>query len=410
MRKTFAARALAAAALLLLLAACSDEGGADAPATLIVQAAGGESEIQAIEQMAKAFEAKFADVRVEVVGVAQQGDHMARLSTAFAAGEPPDVFLLNYRRFGQFAARGVIDPPQDLSIDDYYIQPLNAFTFEGRLLCLPQNVSSSVTYFNPSLFAKAGVPVPKAGWTFADMRSAAERLQAAGIEAIGFEHTMRTVAPFVWSAGGEVVDNVAKPTQITLDTPPARAALTYLKDLLRFGVNAAEEAADPAEERFARGELAMFLDSRRAVPKFRKSEALRFDVAPLPVDKQRATLLASDAYCVSKEGGHTEEAHEFARFAVGPEGGRILAATGRTVPSHMELSRSDVFLAPNEQPPSASVWLDNIDAVRPLPNVGPWNETEENASDALEQFFADKLSLDQTVARITDESKRLLSR
>lgn len=395
---------------LALLAACSSNSDSGGSVALIVQAAGGESEIQAIEKLAKAFEEKHKDVDVEVVGVAEQGDHMARLATAFAGGDPPDVFLLNYRRFGQFAARGVIDPPaKDLSADDYYVQPLNAFTWEGRLLCRPQNMSSTVTYFNPVLFAKAGVPMPRRGWTWTAMRSAAERFHAKGIEAIGFEHTMRTVAPFVWSAGGEVVDHPGTPTVITLDTPAGRKALDYLKGLLPFGVTVAEEAADPAEERFARGELAMFLDSRRAVPKFRKSDGLTFDVVPLPVDKTPATLLASDGYCVSKAGDHTDVAHAFAEFAVGPDGGRILAATGRTVPSHRGLAQSDDFLAPDEQPPSSQVWLDNVDALRLLPNVGPWNEAESNASDALEQFFADKLSLDDTLARITTESRRLLS-
>lgn len=405
-------RRLLLVALFVLASACGNGDAADEATRLIVQASGGESEIKAIEEMARAFEEQHGDVRVEVVGVASQGDHMARLATSFAAGEPPDIFLLNYRRFGQFAARGVIDPPEPLSPDEYYAEPLDAFTFEGRLLCLPQNVSSTVTYFNPALFAKAGIapPDPTRAWTWSELRAAAEALHAARIEAIGFEHTMRTVAPFVWSAGGEVVDDREQPTRITFDSPEARAALSYLKGLLPFGIDAAQAAADPAEERFARGELAMFLDSRRAVPKLRKSEALQFDVSPLPLDRQPATLLASDAYCVAKAGGHKQAAHAFARFAVGPEGGRILARTGRTVPSHRGLSQSDEFLAPDKQPPSSEVWLDVIPTTMQLPNVGPWHETEENASEVLEQFFAGKLSLDDAVRRIAAESRRLLAR
>lgn len=401
------AAVLAAAIALVAGPACSDD---EVEARLIVQAAGGESEIKAIEDLAAAFEKERGGVRVDVVGVAEQSEHMARLSTAFAGGSPPDVFLLNYRRVGQFAAKGVIDPPREFDHAAYYAEPVNAFTIDGNLVCRPQNASSTVTYFNPSLFQRAGVPVPKAGWTYADMRSAAERLHAAGIEAIGFEHSVRTVAPFVWASDGRVVNNTARPTHITLDTPSGRGALTFLRDLLVFGVDVGEAAADPPEERFARGELAMLLDSRRAVPKLRRSEGLSFDVAPLPVDKKPATLLASDAYCVAKAGKRKPLAHAFAEYAVGPEGGGILAASGRTVPSLKALADSPAFLAPDQQPPSSRVWLDVLPTAMLLPNVAAWHETEEAASDVIEQFLAGRIALEEAVRRMAQESSLLLAR
>lgn len=402
-----------------LTAACAgargsgDSGSApDLQGRIVVQAAGGESEIQAIEEVAHAFEEANPGADVEVVGVAQQGDHMARLATAFAGGNPPDVFLLNYRRFGQFAAKRVIEPADlgDLKREDFYDASLEAFTFEGRTLCLPQNLSSTVVFFNPALFHLAGVALPTPGWSVVDLRRSARLLADAGIEAIGFETSFRTVPPFVWAAGAEVVDSTDKPSVITLDTRTGRAVLTYLKDLLVLGVDASEAAADPPEERFVRGELAMFLDSRRAVPKFRKSQDLQFDVVPLPTSKTSATLLASDAYCVSKASNEKALALAFARYAVGPEGGRVLAETGRTVPSFKALAESPAFLAPDKHPPSSRVWLDVIPTLRRLPNVGPWNQAEEDASKVLEQFFAEKLSLDDTVRKIEEESRETLSR
>ncbi len=379
---------------------------------IVVQAAGGESEIRAIEEVADAFEKVNLGAAVEVVGVAQQGDHMARLATAFAGGRPPDVFLLNYRRFGQFAAKGVIEPAElgDLKREDFYEASLEAFTFEGTTLCLPQNLSSTVVFFNPALFQRAGVALPAPGWNVVDLRRSAELLAAAGIEAIGFETSFRTVPPFVWAAGAEVVDSTDRPSVISLNTRAGRAVLIYLKDLLALGIDASEAAADPPEERFARGELAMFLDSRRAVPKFRKSQGLQFDVVPLPRSKASASLLASDAYCVAKASTEKALALAFARFAVGPEGGKVLAETGRTVPSLKALAESPAFLAPDQQPPSSRVWLDVIPTLRRLPNVGPWNQAEEDASKVLEQFFAEKLSLDDAVSKIEEESRETLTR
>lgn len=399
-------RRLIAALLLVATAACGGGGstGADDDDLLRIQVSGGDSEIKALQELVAAFSKANPGARIGLVPVAEQSEHVAKLSAAFAAGNPPDVFLLNYRRFGQFAARDVIEPP---TLDDpgaYYQPPLEAFTIGGRLLCLPQNVSSSVVYVNTKLFAQAGVPLPGNRWTWADLRRAADAFAAKGIQAIGYETGMRTVAPFVWGAGGEVADSQAAPTKVTLSSPQAREALQYLLDLQRPGLDATERAADPPEDRFSRGELAMFVDSRRAVPGLRKSSGLEFDVRPLPVNKRPVSLLASDAYCVTKASKHKELAHAFARYATGPEGGAVLARTGRTVPSLKSLAESPAFLDPGQPPKSSRVFLDAIPTLRRLPNVAAWNEAEELTDDVLDQLFAGRLTLDAAVRKIEQDT------
>ena len=409
-------RKLLLALSVLLATACSD--GVDpsttegpVSGTIRVQAAGGEGELNALRAMITAFESSHPGTKVDFTGIAEQGEHIAKLGTAFAGGQPPDVFLLNYRRFGRFAARGVIDPARlPGRASDYYDAALEAFTTGGRLLCLPQNISSTVVYYNPKLFAQAGVEAPKAGWTLDDMKATATALAAKKVKSIGFETSFRTVPPFVWAFGGDVVDDLANPTHTTMNSPEARGALEYLKGLLdNGGVTATDAAASSAEDRFAQGGLAMFLDSRRAVPAFRKAAGLEFDVAPLPEGSDAATLLASDAYCVAKASKNAALAHAFAGYAVGGDGGRVLAESGRTVPSLRSLAGSDAFLAPGKLPKSSRVWLDVAPTVRRLPNVAQWNEAESTASDTLEQFFAGKATLDAAVTRIDADSQRILA-
>jgi multiple sugar transport system substrate-binding protein len=268
-----------------LLAGCGDDGTAAADGfTLTLQAAGGEGELGALRQLVAAFEDANPDVTVDFVGVPSQGDHIAKLSTAFAGGRPPDVFLLNYRRLGPFVTRGVLAPVElgKLSRDDFYEPPLEASTYDGELACLPQNISSSLAYLNLDLFEQAGVPLPEPDWTWDDLEAAAQRFAAQGIEGFGLDPMVRNVAPFVWTAGGEVVDDTADPTRMTFETPEAERALTSLEGLQQYGVDATDRAATETVERFARGDLAVFVDSRRSVPAFRASEGLRFDVRPLP--------------------------------------------------------------------------------------------------------------------------------
>ncbi|TAL12169.1 MAG: extracellular solute-binding protein, partial [Frankiales bacterium] len=265
MRRTPLALALA----LALLTAC----GADDPVaddlpdrpltgTLTVQAAGGEGELNALRELIAEYEEDRPGVTVRFTGVPNQGDHIAKLSTAFAGGNPPDVFLLNYRRLGPFVDRGVLAPADlgERSTDEFFAPSLEAFTYDGELACVPQNTSSSVAYLNRDLLRSAGIALPDQTWTWNDLEQMARQLAAKKIAAVGFDAEIRTVAPFVWTAGGEVVDDTDAPTAMTLDSPEAQRALTYLTGLQRYGVDARSRAAVEPADQFAAGDLAVFFD------------------------------------------------------------------------------------------------------------------------------------------------------
>jgi multiple sugar transport system substrate-binding protein len=110
-----------------------------------------------------AFESQEPDVDVQLVEASDRDDLLARLATSIAGGRPPDLFLLNYRFYGRFAAKGQLEPIEErlaesdaFEEDDFYPQALDAFRFKGELSCLPQNISSLVVYYNKALFRKTG--------------------------------------------------------------------------------------------------------------------------------------------------------------------------------------------------------------------------------------------------------------
>lgn len=407
-------------AVLLSLALVACSGGASRPrdpgestgaltGTIRLQASGGEGEIKAIEELADAFERAYPGTTVELVPVAQAEEHVAKLTAAFAAGRPPDVFLLNYRRLGTFARRGVLDPPRDFDASGYYEATVRAFTFNGTLTCLPQNASNMVVYWNPKLFQQAGVAPPTADWTWTDLTEKARQLWLRKVRAIAFEPALIRVAPFVWSNGGEVVDDPDNATKVTLGDGRAREALKFLMPLQDYGVGATERAAQDPEEMFASGRVAMYLDSRRAVPGFRKTEGLDFDVAPVPRKQSSVTVLHSDGYCVPKQSENRALAHAFAKFAVGREGGVVLARTGRTVPSLKELATGPDFLDPTKPPKSTHVFVDQLATARALPSVAGWNEAEARADELLEQLFARRIDIEDAVRRIEEDTARRIA-
>lgn len=402
------ARYLTACALALACLGCQGETPRDASSTrqpLRLQAFGDPAELSAYKELIAAFERGNPDVRVEFIPVGNQRDHMAKLTTGFSGGDPPDLFLINFRRYGQFAEKNVLEPlgPRmagrgRLKEADLYEQTTEAFRYNGTLMCVPQNVSSLVVYYNRALFERAGLASPKEDWTWDDFLNAAKALTKdedgdgrVDVYGLGFEPTLIRVAPFVWQAGGEIVDDVQRPTRFMLDEPAAREALDFIRSwggTHKVVPPLAENKSEDHESRFARGGLGMILHSRRYTATLRAvPRGPDWDVAPLPGHKRKATVLHADAYCLAKSSPLKDAAYRFIEFALSPEGATIIAKSGRTVPALKSVAESPAFLDPAAPPRSARVFLDSLGNMRRPPNIAAWNEIETRVDPLVEDWY-----------------------
>ncbi|HVM10943.1 MAG TPA: sugar ABC transporter substrate-binding protein [Actinomycetota bacterium] len=387
---------------------------------------GDPEELRGYRDAIAAFHEREPEVRVQLVEASDRDDLIARLSTSIAGGSPPDLFLINYRFFGQFAAKDALAPagPRldasgSLDEEDFYEEPMEAFRWENELMCLPQNVSSLVVYFNRDMFEAGGVPLPEPGWTWEEFVDAAAALTVddngdgtAEVHGVGIEPSIIRVAPFVWSNGGDLVDDEERPTRLALDSPEAKEALQRLFDLGRIGVMPSEEEreAEDEETRFLNGRLGMVLSSRRSTPNFRSITAFEWDVAPLPVMGEPAGILHSDAYCMTAASGRKDDAWRFVEFALGAEGQRIVAASGRTVPSLREVAESEAFLDPSVPPASSRVFLDTIPYIRRVPNISTWPEIEDAAEGIIELGLLEGHSVDRVVSQLIEVTRPMFAR
>ena len=423
---------LLAAVTTLGLVACGadDGGGAGQPGSGPVQLLvfGAPEELEAYRTLVAAYEESAPGSEVQLVEASDREDLIARLSTSIAGGEPPDLFLMNYRYYGQFAAKDAIEPLDDriaasdvIDADDYYPTAMAAFRWQDQQLCMPQNVSSLAVYYNRDLFERYGVPEPTAGWNWNDMLATAQAMtrdangavvvgteseggpSPVAVYGLGVEPTMIRLAPFVWSNGGEIVDDPVRPTRFTLDSPEARESLQNFVDLrVAYGVIPTDEEveAEDDETRFLNGRLAMLMSSRRATTTFRASAAFDWDVAELPMYEEQVGILHSDAYCMTRGSGNQDDAWRFVEYAMSAEGQQTIAATGRTVPSHIATSRSDAFLDLSQPPRNAQVFLDAIATVRQTPTISTWPELEDVTGGILENALYRGDRLDDVISEL----------
>ncbi len=417
-------RRACAALLTLLLVGTGCASGDDAGREgITVVLFGDAEEVAGYRAMVAGFTEANPDVDVTLSPVATQDELMARLTTSFAGGRPPDVFLLNYRRYGQFAGQGAIEPAQSyldrsevLRESDFSPRALDAFRFDGTTLtCLPQNLSSLVVYWNTDLFRAAGVAAPTAGWTWDDFLAAGRALTRDGRYGVGVEPSIARLAPFVWSNRGELVDDPARPTTLTLrGDPAAREAVDWFLDLqLRHRVVPpdAEEQSESSEARFLRGTLGMYLSSRVAVPTLRTISGFDWDAAPLPVAPGGvpASILHSDAYCMSAGLPDHRRAWRFIEYAMGADGQRTLAESGRTVPSRLDVAGSPAFLDPAKPPRSSRVFLDAEPHLRATPRTATWARVEKEADTLLEEVFYGRVQREDGLRRLEETVRPLFT-
>src|SRR5262245_51123814 len=231
------------ATIVAMLAACGQAaptapaGSANASGKISFMVFGDPAEKAAYETLVGEFRKRNSAIEVELVHIPDQADYRRRLAADIAAGTPADVVLINYRRLGAFTAKGLIEPlgpylaqSKLVKEEDYYAEAMAAFRWQGTLMCIPQNVSSLVVYYNKKLFDQAGIAYPKAGWTWDDFVKTAQALtmDANGDGTIdqyglGTEIEAIRLAPFIWQNGGDLVDNAQAPKRLALDTPEASA-------------------------------------------------------------------------------------------------------------------------------------------------------------------------------------------
>jgi multiple sugar transport system substrate-binding protein len=289
----------------LLLAACGGAPQTTNQVSFIVW--GDPAEKVAYESLVDAFEQR-SDIDITLTHIPGQSDYRKRIATDFAAGQPANLMLINYRRMSTFAAKNVLEPlgpylerSTVIKESDFFPEPIASFRYKGSLVCIPQNVSSLVVYYNKQLFDQAGLAYPSDNWTLDEFVQAALTLTKdtngdgqTDQYGVGIDPSAIRLTPFIWQNGGELVDNAATPSQLTVDTPQATQAAQWFVDLQikhRVTPDAVAAESEDNESRFQNGRTAMLFESRRAVPTLRTINTFDWDVAPLPQGKQQVGIL-----------------------------------------------------------------------------------------------------------------------
>jgi multiple sugar transport system substrate-binding protein len=352
----------------------------DGPATgdITIWAMGVEGE--QLPALAEAFETDNPDATVTVTAVPWD-DAPTKISTAIASGQTPDATLLNPSALASFVSSGGFSTVPDGVIDESAFDPnsIAATKVDGEAYAVPLYVDTRTLFYRKDFAAAAGVEAPRA---WAEWTGFARALQDNGAKEgmllptgeIGF--TEQVLIPFIWGAGGEILDSAG--TEFTLDTPETQAGLAQYQSFFTDGVASRTGTYEPwgsVEQRLASGEVGSAINGPWLVPALKELLGDEYDqkigVATLPAGPvSGASWLDGGQLAVFRDAKNPEGAWKFLRFLSGTDQaaefsrltGDLPAVTAAWQPAGLD------------DDPTTAVFSEQLKSTGLTPAISTWNE------------------------------------
>ena len=146
---------------------------------------------EVVNKIAADFNASQSEYKVVPVFKGSYAETMNAGIAAFRAGNAPDIIqIIEVGTATMMAAKGAVKPVYQLMEDagepfdpKAYLPAVTGYysTADGRMLSLPFNSSTAITYWNKALFKKAELDPDKPPRTWPETFAMAEKLRAAGV-------------------------------------------------------------------------------------------------------------------------------------------------------------------------------------------------------------------------------------
>jgi multiple sugar transport system substrate-binding protein len=267
-----------------------------------------------------------------------QGEVWESKLTAMIAGESaPDVFLVGQEPLPQFASSGTLQvldtyikrDAKDFHSDDFFPSHLNGGKWLGKQVGLTADGCALLTYYNATLFQQAGIPAPKATWTWTEYLDAARRLtvkdangqviQAGAIPTPAGGGNQFWL--WLWSNGADLFSPDFK--QVKLTEPPALEAIQFVVDLVqRHGATTFSPGVTLGANPEVAGKVGLWNANRGFFGNLQQVTSFKINVLPFPRAPRTGssvTVNVAGHLGVARNNKRPDAAWEWLKFLTGTE-------------------------------------------------------------------------------------------
>jgi multiple sugar transport system substrate-binding protein len=310
----------------------------------------GDAETNALQAATEAYTAAGG----AKVTVTPAQDLTQQLAQGFASGKAPDVFYVgadqvaNYAQAGNLYAYG----DQLSNAGDFSPALVDAFTYDGKLVCAPKDASTLALFINTDDWAAAGLTDADIPTTWDQLAEVAKTLTTDGRVGLSFSASRDRVDAFFVQNGGYLAgpDN-----EITANSEQNVEALTFVKQLLTDGSLKfpGDINAGWGGEAFGKNAAAMTIEGNWLLgPLSTDYPDINYKVVELPTGPSgdQGTLVFTNCWGISATSSNQAEALELVEYLAKPEVQLEFSKAFGVIPS-IESAQSD-YLAqyPDNQP------------------------------------------------------------
>jgi fructooligosaccharide transport system substrate-binding protein len=196
---------------------------------------------EALDGVGKTFEQSHPGVQVQVQAF-PFGEYFQKVITAFAGGDSPDVFFVDFPVIAEYVYRKMIIPLDPVvpkgDLDDYYPGPRNDMTYQGRIWALPMHQSTEQLLYNVDAVDQANLRPPHTldqEWTREQFLQAAESVvRREGGRTTRWAYTttyyppgLYVIQPWLAMGGSDVLSPDATRATGYLNSPATVDAFTF---------------------------------------------------------------------------------------------------------------------------------------------------------------------------------------
>jgi ABC-type glycerol-3-phosphate transport system substrate-binding protein len=414
------------AAAALLLSGCALDGGestgqggsAEGPVTLTFQSlAYQDSTVAAVKEIVDAWNADNPDIRVKLTQGTWDNVH-DQLVTQFQGGTAPDIIHDESSDIMGFAEQGYLaDIGRYLSaeVKDAVSEDVwnTVTTADGEVVAAPTLLQTYVVFANTAAFDAAGVPVPSGDrLTWDELRATAKELAGGGKFGVGWGLKQPTAAVMNTALGfdGTFFDTADDGTA-TIHVGDGELAVPETVHAMAY----ADSSLDPVTltqsgsevlPGFLGGKYAMYVGGNFLAQQITESAPAGFEWTVLPPLAGSAGPVQAanpQTMSVSAQSKAPEQAAKFIDYFSSPDNQAKLAQGDWLIPASAP-ARDKVA----EQTEDTPVWEPILKTGADLKgapfqkakNYPQWKD--QYATPALQQYFANSISLDDLRKQLTD--------
>lgn len=342
------------------------------------------------------FNAENPDIQVEALYVGQPDEQLPKIIASIVGNQPPDILWYVPQLTGKLVELQALKPLQEWwnnseIKDDIDPAMLSTMTLDNNIWSVPFATNNTAVFYRPSLFEKAGITeTPKTWDEFAEV---AKKLtqdtnndnkidQHGMLFASGKgEFTVFVWLPFIFSADGEIVQN----NQPNLVSEGTEKALNLAVEMLKENSAILSQPDRGYElDNFINGNVAMQITGPWTLAQLRQSN-IDYDVFPIPIINQPATVLGGESLYVFKTNPQKEEASlRFLEFILGEKFQTQWALKTGYLPINIKAQQSADYQNFVKENPVINVFLEQMKFAKSRPILTDYPAISENLGRSIE--------------------------